>query len=134
MFRIVRFQLEIVFVVFAGASVSFVVDAARLDAVEFVVFRRAVAVRRVAVAGVSRVADRDAGSAVETIFQGITDESKRGQSHPAGSDGARTGHSVALAFLAHLRLDVLEQNNKRSGLRASVTLLVMGGPGRPATS
>ena len=58
------------------------------------------------------VADLDPGGSVETILEIVSDHPEVGQTHPAGLDGARSGHSVALAFLAHLRLDVLLRRKK----------------------
>jgi hypothetical protein len=53
------------------------------------------------------VVDLHADGGIETILESVTDDSEVRQSHPAGLDRARARHSVALAFLTHLRLHVL---------------------------
>lgn len=53
------------------------------------------------------VADLHARRSVEAVFERISDHSEVGQPHPAGLDRARPRHPVALAFFAHLRLNVL---------------------------
>lgn len=53
------------------------------------------------------VADLHARRSVEAVFKRISDHSEVGQPHPAGLDRARPRHPVALAFFAHLRLNVL---------------------------
>lgn len=53
------------------------------------------------------VADLHPRRSVEAVFERISDDSEVGQPHPAGLDRARPRHAVALAFLAHLGLNVL---------------------------
>jgi hypothetical protein len=52
------------------------------------------------------------GGAVEAVLQEVADHAERGQPHPAGLDGARAGHAVAFALLAHLGLHVLQKKEK----------------------
>lgn len=54
-----------------------------------------------------RVADHHPRGTVETVLQVIADHSEIRQPHPASLHRARTRHTVALAFLPHLRGHVL---------------------------
>jgi hypothetical protein len=65
-----------------------------------------------------RVAHHDPRGAVEAVLQVVAHLPKRRQSHPAGLDGARARHPVALALLAHLRRDVL-QHEEQPGFHIS---------------
>lgn len=61
----------------------------------------------------SGVADQDAGSSVETIFQIIAHYPEERQSHPASPDRTRAAHSVTFAFLSHFSRDVLKKIDKK---------------------
>lgn len=97
MFRIVRFQLEVVAMP-ASKTVTVLVHGVA---------------RRVAGDGVGinaqaiRIADHHPGSSVEAILQVVTDQAEVRQPHPTGLHRARAGHAVAFAFLTHLRSHVL---------------------------
>lgn len=54
------------------------------------------------------IAHHDTRRAVKAILQTVADRPERGQSDPARFDGARSRHTVTLALLMHLRLDVLQ--------------------------
>jgi hypothetical protein len=103
-----RVQLETVLVLTAVLALA--VDAVARDGVRFGVLRQPVSVRVVAV--VARVGGGDVGGAVEAVLQEVADHAERGQPHPAGLDGARAGHAVAFALLAHLGLHVLKKKEK----------------------
>lgn len=60
------------------------------------------------VAGAAQtVAHLDAGRAIKSILQVVTDNPEVWQSHPARPHRTRAGHAVAFALPPHLRLDML---------------------------
>lgn len=96
-FRIVRFQLEVVAMPASKTVTVLVYGVARRIADDGIgVNARAV-----------RIADHYPRSSVEAIFEVVTDHAEVRQPHPAGLHCARAGHAVAFAFLAHLRSHVL---------------------------
>lgn len=62
------------------------------------------------------VAVEDARGTVEAVAQHVADGAQRGQPHPARAHSARTGHTVALALLAHLGEHGLEEKTGRKGV------------------
>lgn len=113
--RIVRLQLEIVPV---STTQALPVPVHRVA--------RRVAHDRVPVSSNPvRVADHHPGRAVETVLQVVADNAEARQPHPAGLDGARAGHAVALALLPHLRRHVLERTKPLA--RPPLSLQVLQG-------
>lgn len=72
--------------------------------------------RRLVDAGPQAVAHHDPGGAIEAILEQIAHHSEARQPHPAGFDRTRAGHPVALALLAHLRLNVLQRGKRGNGI------------------
>lgn len=66
-----------------------------------------VVVDDVLVVAAQTVAHHDPRGSVEAILQVVAHHTEVGQPHPARLYRARARHSVAFAFLAHLRLYVL---------------------------
>jgi len=65
------------------------------------------------IGGPETVGHLHAGGSVEAGLEIIAHHTEVGQSHPAGLHCTRAGHSMALALLSHLRLDVLQIEKER---------------------
>lgn len=109
-FRVERFQLETVLVLFLPSLATLRTGMVTMDTVTDAVGTGTVAMVTVCIVTTSLaacVADHHSRCTVETVLQVVADDPEGWQAHPASFDGTGAGHTVTFTLLSHFLFDML---------------------------